>query len=181
MKRPLKSSEKVLLALVRGSARARWPGSSRCATIGPAPLPRSRKSRALEPQLTAAVAAAADAPFWDERQAWLDATMPAMGDSGQAHSLFLQQLQTTARERGLVVASPVLLKPEGGPHHRDLAITLQITGPDQALYRWLADLQSPEKFQLVKYLLLTPQPPPPPSRTAPRMTGTVTVARLFKP
>jgi hypothetical protein len=70
----------------------------------------------------------------------------------------------------------VLLKPEGSPHHRDLSISLQVTGQDGALFRWLADLQSPEKFQLVKYLLLTPVAGQPA-----RMTGNVTVARLYKP
>ena len=130
----------------------------------------------LKSRFTAAVAASGDAPFWKERQAWLDAAMPAIGDSGQAHSGFLEHLQRTARERGLAVASPVLLKPEGGPHHRDLSISLQITGPDNALFRWLADLQSPEKFQLVKYLLLTPVAGQPA-----RMACSVTVARLYKP
>jgi hypothetical protein len=70
----------------------------------------------------------------------------------------------------------VLLKPEGGPHHRDLSVNLQITGPDNAVFHWLADLQSPEKFQLIKYLVLTPAQASPP-----RMSGTVTVARLYKP
>lgn len=130
----------------------------------------------LHARFTAAVAAAADAPFWKERQAWLDASMPVMGDAGQAHSSFLEHLQATARERGLTIASPVLLKPEGSAHHRELPISLSITGPDNALYRWLADLQSPEKFQLVKYLLLTPVSAPPA-----RMTGSVTVARIYKP
>ena len=130
----------------------------------------------LESRFTAAVAAAGDAPFWKERQAWLDATMPVMGDSGQAHSTFLEHLQNTARERGLTVASPVLLKPEGSAHHRELPVSLSVTGPDSALYRWLADLQSPEKFQFVKYLLLTPK-----SAKPPRMTASITIARLYKP
>ena len=130
----------------------------------------------LQSRFTAAVAASGDAPFWKERQAWLDATMPAMGDGGQAHSLFLEQLQSTARQRGLTITSPVLLKPEGGPHHRDLSISLQITGQDNALFRWLADLQSPEKLQLIKYLLLTPVAGQPT-----KMACNVTVARLFKP
>jgi hypothetical protein len=179
MKRSLKSSEKVLLALcaallllVAGFFTLRNHRTRTTAAL--------EKIEKLEPQLTAAAAAAADAPFWHEREAWLDATMPTLGDSGQAHSLFLEQLQSSARERGLVLASPVLLKPEGTPHHRNLAITVQISGPDQALYHWLADLQSPEKFQLVKYLLLTPQAATA-VQTTPRMTGTVTVARLFKP
>ena len=130
----------------------------------------------LQARFTAAVAASGDAPFWKERQAWLDATMPAMADGGQAHSIFLEQLQRTARQRGLTITSPVLLKPEGGPHHRDLSISLQVTGQDNALFRWLADLQSPEKFQLIKYLLLTPVVGQPT-----KMACNVTVARLFKP
>lgn len=139
-------------------------------------LAAQEKIENLQSRFTAAVAASADAPFWKERQAWLDATMPAMGDGGQAHSAFLEHLQSTAKARGLTLTSPVLLKPETGAHHRELPISLQVTGPDNALFRWLADLQSPEKLQLVKYLLLTPVATPPS-----RMTASVTVARLYKP
>lgn len=175
MKRTLKKSEKTLLALCGGvvafvGAWFLWDDySARMAAA-------REKIENLQPRFTAAVAAAADAPFWKERQSWLDATMPVMGDAGQAHSTLLEHLQNTARERGLTLTAPVLLKPEAGPHHRDLSVNLQITGPDNAVFRWLADLQSPEKFQLVKYLLLTPATVSPP-----RMTGTVTVARLYKP
>ena len=130
----------------------------------------------LQSRFTAAVAAAADAPFWKDRQVWLDATMPTTADAGEAHSGFLENLQMTARQRGLTVSSPVLLKPEGGPHHRELPISLQVTGPDNAVFRWLGDLQSPEKFQLVKYLLLTASP-----TNQNSMTASVTVARLYKP
>jgi hypothetical protein len=130
----------------------------------------------LQSRFTAAVAASGDAPFWKERQAWLDATMPAIGDAGKSHSGFLEHLQRTARERGLAVTAPVLLKPENGAHHRELAVSLQLAGPDNALYRWLAEIQSPEKFQLVKYLLLTPVAGQPA-----RMSCSVTLARLYKP
>lgn len=130
----------------------------------------------LQSRSIAAVAAAGDAPFWKERQAWLDEHMPTMGDAGQAHSRLLQELQDAARQRGLTIVSPVLLKPESGPHHRELAVSLQVTGADNALFRFLADLQSPEKFQVVKYLLLTPA-----TVAAPRMTGSITIARLYKP
>lgn len=175
MKRSLKRSEKTLLALCGGVVALvavwfLWSDHSARMTAA------REKIDNLKPRFTAALAAAADAPFWKERQIWLDGTLPVMGDSGQAHSSLLEHLQTTASERGLALTGPVLLKPEAGPHHRDLSINLQITGPDNAVYRWLADLQSPEKFQLVKYLLLTPATVSPP-----RMTGTVTVARLYKP
>jgi Tfp pilus assembly protein PilO len=175
MKRTLKKSEKLLLTLCGGVVALvgvwfYWSDhSSRLAVA-------QEKIDNLQPRFTAALAAAADAPFWRERQAWLNATLPDMGDSGEAHSALLEQLQTTARERGLALTSPVLLKPEGTAHFRDLSVNLQITGPDNAVHRWLAELQSPEKFQLVKYLLLTPA-----AATPPRLTATVTVARLYKP
>ena len=168
MKRPLKSSEKVLLGLCAGvllllcvlftlrDHRTRTAAAR-------------EKIERLEPQLTAAAAAAEDAPFWSERQTWLDATMPTMGDAGQAHSLFLQQLQSSARRARPGPRRPVLLKPEATPHHRDLAITLQITGPDQALYHWLAELQSPEKFQLRRV-------PPPHATGSGRHSGGPTAA-----
>lgn len=175
MKRPLKHSEKVLLALCGGVIALVggwyfWNDHTVRAAAA------REKIENLAPRFSAAMAAAADAPFWRQRQTWLDGTMPVMGDSGQAHSSLLEHLQVTARERGLALTAPVLLKPEAGPHQRDLSINLQISGPDNALYRWLADLQSPEKFQLVKYLLLTPV-----TASPPRMTATVTVARLYKP
>ncbi|MFN0127064.1 MAG: hypothetical protein ACKV19_10325 [Verrucomicrobiales bacterium] len=175
MKRPLRSSEKLLLALCL----------SLIGGLGLILVIRDHRLRAadarkrieaLQPEAAALDASLADAPFWEERRAWLDQNMPALGDSGESHSRFLEELRTAARDRGLVLGPPVLLKPEATPHFNDLAVTLQITGPDQAVYRWLAELQSPEKFQVVKYLLLTPQSGP-----VPRMTGTVTVSRLFKP
>jgi hypothetical protein len=175
MKRALTSSEKRLLLMCVAVI----------ASVGMFFTWRDHRNRAaaardkienLQARFTAAVAAAGDAPFWKERQEWLDATLPAMGDSGQSHSAFLEHLQTSARERGLIVSSPVLLKPEGGAHHRELPISVSVSGPDSALFRWLTELQSPEKFLTVKYLLLTSA-----SARPARMTASITVARLYKP
>jgi len=175
MKRSLQPSEKILLTaclvLVGGLGLLFLVRDHRLRAAS-----ARKRIEVLQPQLAAADATLADAPFWEQRRLWLEQTMPALGDSGTAHSRFLEELRDGARDRGLVLGPPVLLKPEARPHFHDLAVTLQITGPDQAVYRWLAELQSPEKFQLVKYLLLTPQSGP-----AQRMTGTVTVSRLFKP
>lgn len=131
----------------------------------------------LEPKLLAVEAAAADAPFWQERQAWLDRVMPAVKNPGQDHSHFLEELEASARGRGLYFGLPVLLKPEAGKHAQDFSVTVNIAGPDNAVFRWLAELQSPEKLRLIKYLVLLPQPPASP----PRMGATVTIAQLFKP
>lgn len=175
MKRELKPSEKVLLILC-GSVILLVALAFAARTHRARLKAAKEKIEALEPQVAAADAAVSDAAFWLERGKWLDATMSTVGDEGQAHSRFLQELHDAARARGLVVDSPAMLKPEATPHFRSLAVTMQLSGPDQALYRWLAELQSPEKFQLVKFLELDSQ-----SEQPPRMKGTVTVARLFKP
>jgi hypothetical protein len=175
MKRPLRSSEKVLLvlclSLIGGLGLVFVIRDYQLRTAA-----ARKRIDALQPEAAAVDASMADAPFWEERRAWVDQHMPALGDSGASHSRFLEELRSSARERGLVLGPPVLLKPEAKPQFHDLAVTLNITGPDQAVYRWLAELQSPENFQVVKYLLLTPQ-----SGSSQRMTGTVTVSRLFKP
>jgi hypothetical protein len=174
MIRPLTRSEKMLLALC-GLALT---------VVGTGSLLRDHRARAaaaretissLEPQLAAAAAAQADAPFWQERQLWLDSNMPRLTNSGEAHSAFLEHLLETARERGLQAESPVLLKPEATPWATDLSVSLQLSGPDGALLRWLSGLQSPEKMQVVKYLQIIPR-----SSQPPRLSATVTVARLHQ-
>jgi hypothetical protein len=114
MKRALKTSEKLLLGVCVGTIALivtffAWRNHRQRLAAA------REKIESLEPKLQAAVAAAADAPFWEQRQQWLEATMPPRGDSGVAHGHFLDQLQTSAGERGLALASPVLLKPESGP------------------------------------------------------------------
>ena len=175
MKRSLTSSEKFLLTLCL----------TVLAGVGFFFMARDYRTRRavaqekiadLEPGMRAAEAAAADAPFWQARGAWLDQAMPEAPDPGKAHSQFLAELRDAAHARGLTIGSPVLLKPEAGKYAREFAVTLQVSGPDNAVLRWLCALQTPEHPQIIKYLLLAPQ-----STQPPRMSGTVTVARLFKP
>ncbi len=175
MKRTLTSSEKFLMALCLAVL----------AVVGLFFTARDFQARRLaaeeriadlEPQLAAAGAAAADAPFWQAREAWLEQVLPSSTDPGSSHSRFLEELQESAHERGLTIGAPVLLKPEAGKQATEYAVTLQVSGPDNAVLRWLCGLQSPENPRLIKYLLLAPQTTQPP-----RMSGTVTVAKLFKP
>ena len=173
--RPLTSSEKFLLGLC-GAVLALVGIFYTVRDYRARTAAASSRIAELEPQLMAAEAAAADLPFWETRQAWLDSVMPAVTDPGKDHSQFLEELQNSARARGLTVAAPVLLKPEPGKHAQDFSVTLQVSGPDSAVFRWLSEQQSPEKLRLIKYLLLAPL-----SVQPPRMSGTVTIAKLFKP
>lgn len=129
-----------------------------------------------EGKADAAVTAVADVEFWQARQAWLDQMMPAMGDPGKAHSELLEFIQRTGAERGLQVTNHSLEKPENLPHYRELAVSVSLSGPDQALFRWLVELQSPEKFYFIKYLRLASES----EGATPRMSCRLTLARWFK-
>jgi hypothetical protein len=88
MKRSFKKSEIVLFALCGGLVACLglyflWNDyATRMAAA-------REKIENLAPRFSAAMAAAADAPYWKQRQSWLDTSMPVMGDSGQAHIIFL--------------------------------------------------------------------------------------------
>ena len=129
-----------------------------------------------EGDLAANLAAAGDVPFWEGRQGWLDAHLPAVSDAGAAQGDLLDYLRDTARQRGIRTDDPVLAKPEGSSHYREVAVTIEAQGHDEAVFRWLAEMQSPEKFQVVKYLALEPDRGNP----QPELECTVTLARWFK-
>lgn len=175
-RRPLKRSEKILLvlcgAVIGFLSLAFWLRSH-----GQRVKAAEARIAELEPQLAVVEASLSDAPFWEARGEWLEKTIPQLGDPGEAHARFLEELRTAALDRGLTMKAPVLLKPENVGQYRRLPVTLTLSGPDSAVYRWLIGLQSPEKFQTISYLLLTPQRTP----AQQRMECTVTVGRLYRP
>ena len=121
-------------------------------------------------------AAAGDLEFWEGRQAWLDQHLPSVGNAGKAQGELLDYLRETARKRGLRTDDPILAKAEDGGHYREVVVTIEAQGPDEAVFRWLAEMQSPEKFQVVKYLSLGPDR----GSAEPELECTVTLARWYK-
>jgi hypothetical protein len=133
----------------------------------------------LEEQLSSNMAYAPEEAFWLPKNEWLDATMPKMGDFGNVQSNLLEYLQQGSRERGIRLNNLTLLKPEGGSKfHREVSVTIQSIGPDQAVYDWLAEMQSPEKFQYFKYLQLDSHEASRPKR---EMDCRFTLSRWFQP
>lgn len=174
-RRSLKRSEKVLLALCLAMVF----------TIGNLILWKRYSTRLktareaiekLEGERAANAAAAADEPFWQQRQDWLDSVMPEMGDAGDAQSTLLESIEEGAAERRINTWRPTLLKPEGGSHHHEVSVTLRAGGPDQAVLRWLAEIQAPDRFQYIKYLQLERDSDGPEAR----MECTLTLARWFR-
>ena len=95
-----------------------------------------------------------DRELWEKRCTWIDEHLPELKDRNQRHAEWLEYLQASAKELDLDIDSVILVKPKGGPHHKEVAVTIQLDGPENQLYRWLAQMQRPELFQAVKYLKL---------------------------
>jgi hypothetical protein len=109
----------------------------------------------LEEQLASNLAYAPEQAFWLPKDEWLDANMPKMSDFGAEQSSLLEYLQATARDRGIRLKTQTLQKPaDGSKFHSVVSVTIQSNGSDQAVYDWLSEMQSPEKFQYFSYLQL---------------------------
>ncbi|MEZ5324522.1 MAG: hypothetical protein R3F19_05620 [Verrucomicrobiales bacterium] len=133
----------------------------------------------LEDQLASNLAYAPEQAFWLPKDEWLDAHMPKMSDFGAEQSALLEYLQSTARERGIRLHTQTLQKPaDGSKFHQVVSVTIQSNGPDQAVYDWLSEMQSPEKFQYFSYLQLDPYEA---GRPKLEMDCRFTLSRWFQP
>jgi hypothetical protein len=106
----------------------------------------------LEGEIETNEAVLTEREFWEKRATWLSDHMPRFEDRGSAHSGLLEEMRSSALGHDLDIDQIVLVKPEGSPHYEEVAVTLQLDGPEYQLYRWLASLQAPELFQAIKYL-----------------------------
>ncbi len=119
----------------------------------------------------------AQAKVWEERMAWIDAMLPKMENRDQAQAALLEDLRGAAKEYNLDIDALSFVKPAKTPHYQEVAVKIQLDGPERKVYQWLAGVQSPEKFQAIKMLRLEPEG----RRSHPEGECEVIVARWFKP
>ncbi|HUF61924.1 MAG TPA: hypothetical protein VMN36_07595 [Verrucomicrobiales bacterium] len=117
---------------------------------------KQEKLAALESEIETNEAVLMERAFWEKRGAWLSENMPRFVDRGAAHSGLLEEMRSSALAHDLDIDQIVLVKPEGSAHFEEVAVTLQLDGPEYQLYRWLASLQAPALFQAIKFLKVYP-------------------------
>ena len=114
--------------------------------------------RRSNPNITqAATTPSAQAKVWEERMAWLDATMPSMTNKDQEHAKLLEKLRATALAHGLDIDGQSFMKPGGSPHYQEVAVKINLDGPERKVFQWLSEIQSPENFLAIKFLELDPE------------------------
>ncbi len=122
--------------------------------------------------------------LWERRRDWLEANLPASLvrqriSVGNAQGELMQSLQNDLLERKLKIERQSLLEPQTTAFYDEVAVNLRVTGEAAELNRWLATLQSPERFQVIKNIELELDGRS--KEVEPQAECDITVARWFAP
>ncbi len=141
---------------------------------------------ALDEQIKALKLEKEDNDFWigqremlDKQKVWLDENMPVTESMNQANAQLLADLQNEALNRQIKVINPKLQDGVNSPFHREAVVTMKLYGEQAKIMAWLATLQSPEKFYVIKLLELDPDTRS--KEPLPQMECDLTIARWFQP
>jgi len=93
-----------------------------------------------------------DRDYWQSHGDWLKQSMPTTDSLGRSQGQMLEELQNAALDLQLTVERQTLLEPVTTATYREVSLTLRVYGDQMVLLRWLATLQSPEKFLHLKQL-----------------------------
>jgi len=88
--------------------------------------------------------------FWDQRDAWLQATQPKLTNAATAGGQFLDAIQNLAAKNHLTVQNPAINPPQKGSYHQSVSVTLQATGAWADTIAFLQQLQKPEEFVVLE-------------------------------
>ena len=120
-----------------------------------------------------------DHDFQQKRSDWLDAHLPATDSLGRAQGQLLEEIQNAALDRELKVTKTTPNDPTKTSNYQEVSVSLNVYGDQAVMLNWLATLQSPEKFQVVKLLEIEPDGKS--KAKTPQCTCNITLARWFKP
>lgn len=117
--------------------------------------------------------------FQEGRNQWIEDHLPATDSLGRAQGQLLEEFQNQALDNEIRVVSSSLPAAHSTAHYREVAVTLKLYGEQARMLAWLATIQSPERFYIIKSIELDPDGR---SRAAtPQIECDITVARWFKP
>jgi hypothetical protein len=121
-----------------------------------------------------------DRAFQEKRSAWISKTLPTSESLLSSGGTLLQDIQDSALDLQLTfVRNPTLNDPEKTAQYDEVSVQANFRGELSTLLSWLATLQSPERFLVIKRLEMELD-----SRAkepTPHAFCNVTLARWFKP
>jgi hypothetical protein len=120
-----------------------------------------------------------DREFQAKRQGWLDTTLPVTESVGRAQGLLVDEVQNQMLDLGIAIIKTTPNLAVTNAQHQEISATFELRGETSKVLTWLAFLQSPEKFVVVKALNLDPDTRG--KEKTPQIVCKVTIARWFKP
>ena len=120
-----------------------------------------------------------DRAFQEKRGGWLDANMPSAESLGLAQGQLLEEMQNAALDRELTVSKTTPNDSTKTANYQEVSVTMSLGGDLAVTLNWLATLQSPEKFQVIKSLEIEPDTKK--KAKTPQCSCSLTLARWFKP
>ncbi len=145
-----------------------------------------RQQKAVEARITSLQSEKKDSELWlkdrdfqQKRGAWLDASLPSTDSLGRAQGQLLEEVQNAALDRELKVTKATANDSTKTANYQEVSVTLNLSGDQAVMLNWLATLQSPEKFQVVKILEIEPDAKS--KAKTPQCNCNITLARWFRP
>jgi len=98
-----------------------------------------RQLRSLHDMLT-------QGEFWQQREAWVHAKQPKLGDPDQAGVQLLNYVQDLAKKHSILLENATLHSAEARPTCISVALEVETKSPWPPLVSFLEELQTPEQF-----------------------------------
>ncbi|MCC6355975.1 MAG: type 4a pilus biogenesis protein PilO [Verrucomicrobiae bacterium] len=90
--------------------------------------------------------------LWMQRMDWLEKNQPP----STSPSALLESVQQAAQKHGIEIKDPKLVSPNAQPLYLEIAVGLSAIGTIEKLTSWIAEIQQPGLFRLLKQVVVKP-------------------------
>jgi hypothetical protein len=121
-----------------------------------------------------------DAAFQQKRSDWLKTTLTSTESVGRAQGQLQEEVDQALQNLEIKnMRAPDLVQNEKTAHYDEVAVRYTLRGELNVVLAWLASLQSPERFIVIKALEIEPDARA--KEKTPHVFVNLTIARWFKP
>ena len=113
---------------------------------------------------------------WAQREVWLDANLPALGDADIANKQIREALLDLGKKHTVTIESPAPGVPNSQPYYTSLGVRIECKAAWTQIGNFLYDLQTPGQFLVIESLEMKVDPT---DKT--QLRATMTVAKWFAP
>lgn len=92
----------------------------------------------------------ADRSLWAQRDAWLTANLPVLGDPDVANKALRESILEIAKQHTVTLDAPAPGIPAPQPSHISIAVRIEAKGTWEGMGNFLFDLQGPDKFVVIE-------------------------------